>query len=328
MVPAAGQATIDFLAGSIVDDEGVAFAPESFDITVQTCPDGDADGVGEGQCWPGPMQDNCPATPNVDQSDDDSDGVGNACDNCPQLGNADQADNDANGAGDACQHGIVQFDADVRPHGYPATGQLVEVDEDAGSLTATVVRLGGTDGELTVSWSLVAATATAGDDYTDASGTVTFADGDATPQPIAVDVLTDTEAEGFETFQIVLSGLTGPGVLGPYMQRTVGIEDIPAAPVADPGAPAPDSGPEPPPEESGSDEPPAAPDTAADDGGNVAGGDGAGGVDGGSTADAGGDGGGCGCRSSAPGSRSPAGPVLLLLTSWFVLRRHRVGNNA
>jgi len=47
--------------------------------------------------------DNCPNSPNADQSDGDGDGVGDVCDNCPDISNADQADVDGNGVGDACE---------------------------------------------------------------------------------------------------------------------------------------------------------------------------------------------------------------------------------
>ena len=47
-------------------------------------------------------EDNCPSDPNPDQTDTDSDGVGDACDNCPSNANADQADFDADGLGDIC----------------------------------------------------------------------------------------------------------------------------------------------------------------------------------------------------------------------------------
>ena len=57
--------------------------------------------------------DNCPLAPNDSQTDENSDGVGDACDpdsdgvaddidNCPLLANADQADWNGDGVGDAC----------------------------------------------------------------------------------------------------------------------------------------------------------------------------------------------------------------------------------
>jgi hypothetical protein len=73
-------------------------------------------------------EDNCPSTPNTDQTDDDGDGDGNVCDecpvggedpdgdtvcvddNCPTTANSDQADSDDDGAGDACDD--CPFDAD------------------------------------------------------------------------------------------------------------------------------------------------------------------------------------------------------------------------
>jgi len=71
-------------------------------------PDQDGDGVNDDI-------DNCPTTPNSDQSDLDGDGAGDACDpdddndninddidNCPVTANADQANFDGDGEGDAC----------------------------------------------------------------------------------------------------------------------------------------------------------------------------------------------------------------------------------
>lgn len=86
-----------------------------------TSTQGDSDGDGIiNDC------DNCPTTPNFEQTDEDQDGVGDeceacpggddtidtdgdeipdACDNCPDKKNEDQADSDGNGIGDACEKG-------------------------------------------------------------------------------------------------------------------------------------------------------------------------------------------------------------------------------
>ncbi|MFV1871862.1 MAG: fibronectin type III domain-containing protein [Oleiphilus sp.] len=71
--------------------------------------------------------DNCPLSPNPDQTDSDNDGAGDACDtpdiidndndkdgisndidNCPVTGNPDQTDSDNDGVGDACDTPVVE----------------------------------------------------------------------------------------------------------------------------------------------------------------------------------------------------------------------------
>jgi beta-glucanase (GH16 family) len=77
-------------------------------IDVVEPPDADDDGVPD-------RRDNCPDTPNPDQSDNDGDGQGDACDpdddddgvpdesdNCPLEANPDQEDLDGDGLGDVC----------------------------------------------------------------------------------------------------------------------------------------------------------------------------------------------------------------------------------
>jgi len=58
-------------------------------------PDFDNDGVQD-------KFDNCPTTPNANQSDVDGDAVGDVCDNCPTVPNPGQQDNDHDGTGNAC----------------------------------------------------------------------------------------------------------------------------------------------------------------------------------------------------------------------------------
>jgi len=61
----------------------------------QCAPDADGDGIPD-------AQDNCPNTPNPNQSDLDGDGRGDACDNCPSVPNPGQEDSDNDGIGDVC----------------------------------------------------------------------------------------------------------------------------------------------------------------------------------------------------------------------------------
>ncbi len=67
-------------------------------------------------------------------------------------------------------------------------------------------------------------TATAGVDFAATSGTLTWADGDASVKRIDVELFDDTEVESDESFRIRLSNPTG-GVTIHHRDRIVVIED-------------------------------------------------------------------------------------------------------
>ncbi len=73
------------------------------------CLDTDGDGVCD-------SDDNCPSTPNPDQSDVDGDGVGDVCDNCVDVWNPGQEDSNGDGIGDACTVPPIEV-CDVEPDG-------------------------------------------------------------------------------------------------------------------------------------------------------------------------------------------------------------------
>lgn len=74
-------ATLEFPA-SVIPDGALDY--DNISLVAATAPDSDGDGVPDDQ-------DNCPATPNPDQTDSDGDGIGDAC---------DQSDGDGDGGGD------------------------------------------------------------------------------------------------------------------------------------------------------------------------------------------------------------------------------------
>jgi plastocyanin len=83
------------------------------------------------------------------------------------------------------------------------------VSEGAGHATITVSRINGDDGPATVHWSAAAGTATAGADFTAASGTLSWADGDDANKSFQVTIINDTADEPNETVNLSLSAATG-----------------------------------------------------------------------------------------------------------------------
>jgi hypothetical protein len=105
-------ATADFFSSGFLDittsTPGVVLVP--VDTSGQPIPppgagDRDGDGIDD-------AGDNCPQSPNADQTDADGDGIGDACDNCRSTANADQADVDGDGVGDACDNCPVVVNVD------------------------------------------------------------------------------------------------------------------------------------------------------------------------------------------------------------------------
>ncbi len=140
----------DFLVGGYVDDE-----------------DDDDDGILD-------VDDNCPLTPNADQSDLDGDGIGDVCDddddgdgipdsedNCPTTPNADQADVDGDGIGDVCDtdndnDGVLN-ENDQCPNTTPGATvnvsgcEIVSLPPNAFTIKTTAVTCSGNNnGSITV----------------------------------------------------------------------------------------------------------------------------------------------------------------------------------
>lgn len=98
------------------------------------------------------------------------------------------------------------------------------VDEDAGSISLTVSRVNGSDGEVTVDYATTDGTATAGDDYTSTSGTLTFADGE-TSKSISIPILDNADTDGDSAFDVNLSNAGGGASLGSPTTVVVTVRD-------------------------------------------------------------------------------------------------------
>ncbi|MFK7858110.1 MAG: Calx-beta domain-containing protein [Granulosicoccus sp.] len=117
------------------------------------------------------------------------------------------------------QPGVVQF-----------SNTQTTVNEDAGSVTLTILRSAGADGSARVDFTTVAGTAQPGEDFNTRSGTLSWADGESGIRTIMVDLLPDELEEGPESFTVQLSNPVGsvPGLLvGPADTTSVNLIDVP-----------------------------------------------------------------------------------------------------
>jgi CSLREA domain-containing protein len=98
------------------------------------------------------------------------------------------------------------------------------VNEGGGSRTIIVNRSGALDGPMSVNYATSNGTATAGEDYTVASGTLNFADGE-TLKTFDVAITNDSWDEPDETINLTLSNPTGGGSLGANATAVLTIAD-------------------------------------------------------------------------------------------------------
>lgn len=83
------------------------------------------------------------------------------------------------------------------------------VAEGVGSVSLTLKRYGSASGVASVNYTTTSGTATAGQDFTAASGVVTWADGDTADKTIAIAITQDSTVESLEKFTISLSNPVG-----------------------------------------------------------------------------------------------------------------------
>ncbi|WP_428310343.1 Calx-beta domain-containing protein [Hydrocarboniphaga sp.] len=115
-------------------------------------------------------------------------------------------------------------DNDGAPGTVGVASASYTVLESAGNVVVTVSRTGGSTGAASVDYATANGSASAGNDYTAKSGTLTWANGDAANKTISIVIANDTLAESSETLQLRLSAATG-ATLGAQATATITITD-------------------------------------------------------------------------------------------------------
>jgi photosystem II stability/assembly factor-like uncharacterized protein len=126
---------------------------------------------------------------------------------------------------------LTSEDAQPLPGSVALSQPTYTVSEDGGSLLVSVSRSGGTAGAVSVSYATANGTATAGQDYTTTSGTLSWAAGEGGAKTFSIPLINDSLVEGNETLTISLSGPTGGLVLGSPASATVTITSDDAQPL-------------------------------------------------------------------------------------------------
>ena len=117
------------------------------------------------------------------------------------------------GAGTRVDAGRVSFSA----AGYT-------VPNNVGQATISAVRAGGSGGPLSVSYASADGSAVAGVDYQPASGTLTWAEGDAAPKAFAVPIIANSPTQGAVSALLNLTPAgSGPDSIGAPSQATLTI---------------------------------------------------------------------------------------------------------
>jgi hypothetical protein len=105
---------------------------------------------------------------------------------------------------------------------------LVAIDssttETSGSLSMSVILTSASSGTVTADYATTDGTASAGSDYTPASGTVTFTSGQTT-KTVSIDVADDALSEDDETLSLDVSNVVGAGVSDAQGLGTIGDDD-------------------------------------------------------------------------------------------------------
>lgn len=100
-----------------------------------------------------------------------------------------------------------------------------QANEGDGMATISVSRVDGTGGPVSVSYTATGGSATEGEDFVAASGTLEWAGGDGAPKTFSIELIDDGEQESAETVNLTLSNPTGGASLGTPSSVTLILDD-------------------------------------------------------------------------------------------------------
>ena len=121
--------------------------------------------------------------------------------------------------GEVTELDVALADFEVGRIGWNASTQ--RVSEDQGELLLEARRFGGTSGAVSAQYRVLSGTAQLDADFADATGTVTFGDGQMTPVEVRIPLIDDLISEPDETFDVELFAPTGGAEIGPPVRVTL-----------------------------------------------------------------------------------------------------------
>ena len=132
---------------------------------------------------------------------------------------------------------LIENDSQPQPGSITLSAGAFAIAENAGSLTVPVLRQNGSDGAVSVTFMILAGTATTMDFGGALTGTINFAAGQTT-QNLVIPLLDDAVVEGNETFTIIIVSPSGGATLGatPAATVTINENDLPPPPPPPPAA--------------------------------------------------------------------------------------------
>ena len=113
----------------------------------------------------------------------------------------------------AAQQGKIELSA----------GELAVLETDS-EFALSIVRQGGSEGEVSVNYSLESGTAVSDEDFVSQSGTLTWSDGDTSSKTVNIALINDTTEEDNEQFRLVLAA-QDTNLLGGVVETLITIKD-------------------------------------------------------------------------------------------------------